>query len=118
MPNYGQIDSNGKCINVIYSETDPGSGYVEIPDNVQAGYGYTYDSATQNWQDPVAPASQNQEIASERLKKSDWTQLPDVGLTLANVAEWRTYRAALRSIATNPQAGNIEFPEEPSEDYS
>ena len=33
-----------------------------------------------------------------RLTQSDWTQLGDVALTDAQVAEWATYRQALRDV--------------------
>lgn len=119
MPNYGQLDDNGLCVNVILADTNPDpSTYIEIPEGIQAGYGYTYDTSTATWTEPTSSAALNKEIAYSLLKDCDWTQLADVGLTLANVAEWRTYRATLRGIVKNPQAGNIDFPAKPEEVYS
>ena len=55
--------------------------------------------------------------SSERfLKESDWTQLPDCGLTDACVAKFVTYRALLRTIRrTNPS--NPTFPSAPTEEW-
>ena len=55
--------------------------------------------------------------SSERfLKESDWTQLPDCGLTDACVAKFVTYRASLRTIRrTNPS--NPTFPSAPTEEW-
>lgn len=43
------------------------------------------------------------------LQKTDFTQLPDTGLT--NVAEWATFRATLRSLDPTP---SVTWPVEPS----
>ena len=37
-------------------------------------------------------------VRNDLLAMSDWTQLPDVALTTAKVAEWVTYRQALRDL--------------------
>jgi len=44
------------------------------------------------------------------LLQSDWTQLPDVDLTPAQVAQWRNYRKTLRDLPSNPAWPNVEFP--------
>jgi hypothetical protein len=36
------------------------------------------------------------EYRDQLLQESDWTQLPDVPLTTAQVQQWRVYRQALR----------------------
>jgi hypothetical protein len=38
------------------------------------------------------------QVRNDLLALSDWTQLPDVALTAAKVAEWATYRQALRDL--------------------
>ena len=48
--------------------------------------------------------------AKRRIAESDWSVLPDVGLQ--NVAQFETYRAALRELIKNPVA-NPSFPTEP-----
>jgi len=51
------------------------------------------------------------------LKASDWTQLPDSGLTDACVALFATYRASIRTIRqTNPD--NPTWPDAPTEEWA
>jgi hypothetical protein len=53
-----------------------------------------------------------------RLTICDWTQLPDVPLTPAMVAQWRTYRKALRDTPEAVQAqgwsGAVNWPTPPA----
>ena len=53
--------------------------------------------------------------AKRRIAESDWSVLPDVGLQ--NVAQFETYRAALRELIKNPVA-NPSFPTEPDPVWS
>jgi hypothetical protein len=51
------------------------------------------------------------------LQASDWTQLPDSGLTADCVAAFATYRASIRTIRqTNPD--NPTWPDAPSEEWA
>jgi len=50
----------------------------------------------------------NLEAAELLLTESDFTQLPDVNLT--NKADWASYRAQVRAIATNPPTEPAVFP--------
>ena len=51
------------------------------------------------------------------LQSTDWTQLPDSGLTDACVALFATYRASIRTIRqTNP--ANPTWPDAPAEEWS
>lgn len=51
------------------------------------------------------------------LQASDWTQLPDSGLTDACVAAFASYRASIRTIRqTNPD--NPTWPNAPSEEWA
>ena len=51
------------------------------------------------------------------LKETDWTQLPDSGLTSDCVAAFKTYRASIRTIRkTNPN--NPTWPDTPTEEWS
>jgi len=51
------------------------------------------------------------------LKETDWTQLPDSGLTSDCVASFATYRASIRTIRkTNP--ANPTWPDAPEEEWS
>ena len=51
------------------------------------------------------------------LKATDWTQLPDSGLTSDCVAAFATYRASIRTIRkTNPSSPT--WPDAPTEEWS
>lgn len=51
------------------------------------------------------------------LKATDWTQLPDSGLTDACVTLFATYRASIRTIRqTNPASPT--WPDAPAEEWS
>ena len=51
------------------------------------------------------------------LQATDWTQLPDSGLTSDCVAAFKTYRASIRTIRrTNPS--NPTWPDAPTEEWS
>ena len=59
------------------------------------------------------------EVAERILKKTDWTQLSDSGLTSDCVTAWKTYRAAIRVIrrrdnAMNSSPADETWPEVPS----
>jgi len=55
--------------------------------------------------------------ADTLLKETDWTQLPDSGLTDACVAAFVTYRASIRTIRkTNPDSPT--WPDAPTEEWS
>ena len=58
-----------------------------------------------------------QSTANAILRLSDWTQLPDSGLTSDCVALFKTYRASIRTIRkTNPSSPT--WPDAPSEEWS
>ena len=57
------------------------------------------------------------QTAEELLRRTDWTQLPDSGLTSDCVAAFATYRASIRTIRrTNPS--NPTWPDAPTEEWS
>ena len=65
---------------------------------------------------PVAYAD-NKTLAQDILNATDWTQLPDSGLTADCVAAFATYRASIRTIRqTNPD--NPTWPDAPSEEWA
>lgn len=55
--------------------------------------------------------------ADALLKATDWTQLPDSGLTDACVALFATYRASIRTIRKTTPA-NPTWPDAPAEEWS
>ena len=67
--------------------------------------------------DPLATHVNASDTAESILLASDWTQLPDSGLTDACVALFATYRASIRTIRqTNPD--NPTWPDAPTEEWS
>tara|TARA_B100002019_G_scaffold291309_1_gene311125 strand:- start:1421 stop:1648 length:228 start_codon:yes stop_codon:yes gene_type:complete len=63
------------------------------------------------------PNNDVEETANSILQASDWTQLPDSGLTDNCVALFKTYRASIRTIRrTNPS--NPTWPDAPTEEWS
>ena len=52
-------------------------------------------------------------VRNSRLVASDYTQLPDVGLTAAQVEAWRIYRQELRDITDGLQWGVTTWPVAP-----
>jgi len=67
---------------------------------------------------PVDTDEQNTINTAEAiLKATDWTQLPDSGLTSDCVALFKTYRASIRTIRrTNPSSPT--WPDAPTEEWS
>ena len=51
------------------------------------------------------------------LKATDWTQLPDSGLTADCVTAFATYRASIRTIRRTTPA-NPTWPDAPAEEWS
>ena len=54
---------------------------------------------------------------NERLKESDWTQMPDSPLSDTKKAEWATYRQQLRdmmaSVTDEMEIGSVVWPNPP-----
>lgn len=72
---------------------------------------------------PVATAGQNKTEAKNLLAATDWVNEPDVydpanNPHLTNRSEFITYRDAIRPIAVNPVAGNLNWPVKPTEVWS
>lgn len=64
----------------------------------------------------VAAITLPADAADKLLSKTDWTQLPDSGLTDACVALFKTYRASIRTIRrTSPSSPT--WPDEPTEEW-
>ena len=70
---------------------------------------------------PAAPAvTADQEwervraTRNRRLAATDWTQLPDVPMTVERRQQWVTYRQALRDVTDQPDPFNIVWPAPPA----
>ena len=108
-------------------------GIVEAVESLRPGakwaqHGFEYDGL--EWLDQVQTKPTEQEVndeiavleakapldackakAKDLIAASDWSVLPDVGL--ANVSNFKAYRAILRSLILNP-VDNPVWPTEPS----
>ena len=69
------------------------------------------------YRDPLETYVNAKTTATLILQATDWTQLPDSGLTSDSVAAFATYRASIRTIRkTNP--ANPTWPDAPNEEWS
>lgn len=120
MARYAVIN-NGTCENLIECDaSEADASWILITDSnaEQAGVGASYDSATDTFGDVVVSYTPEEltEMAEQALIDSDWTQLPDVGLTADSVLNWRTYRATLREIKDGDK-GWSDWPDQPAKEY-
>ena len=61
------------------------------------------------------PSLEPWDIARYVLKDTDWTQLPDCGLTSTCKTNFATYRASLRAIkSSEPSHADVTWPTEPT----
>jgi hypothetical protein len=72
---------------------------------------------------PPPDATLNKAAAERRLAATDWVNQPDVydpaiNPHLTNRDAFISYRAAVRAIAVNPVAGNLNWPTEPAPVWS
>ena len=95
----------------------------DCPDNIIA-YQYQYiDGQYVAYIPPAPTAEENKQTATQLLQATDWTTIADVGNPqlsnpyLANQAEFIAYRNAVRQYAVYPQAGNIDWPTIPVENW-
>jgi hypothetical protein len=119
------IVENGVCVNIAQAEANEAQdNFVLLSDEDNVGIGSPYNASTNTWgevsQNILAGVSDQNivNMAKQELIDTDWTQLPDVGLTEANVSEWRTHRAILREIKDGIKEVDLhEWPEAPSKEY-
>ena len=119
------ILQNNICVNVIVCDSDQAdSGWVLLTDanSEYATIGAQYDSSTNTFQQISLDkefelgGKTAEEVARQELLDTDWTQLPDVGLTADNVIEWRSYRAKLRQLKDGV-LGLSDWPDAPDKEY-
>tara|TARA_E500000318_G_C3487001_1_gene182763 strand:- start:255 stop:626 length:372 start_codon:yes stop_codon:yes gene_type:complete len=122
MARYAVIENN-ICINIV--EADAGSAesnFILLSESDDVGLESVYDPSTNTWGVKNATAAMGISsddliaMAKQELKDTDWTQLPDVGLTSDNVLEWRTYRAGIREIKDG-QRTYENWPTQPNKEY-
>jgi len=116
------IVNNGTCESIVVSDSaSADASWILITDTnrLGAGSGSTYNASTDTFTEAVDSftAEELYDMSIQALKDSDWTQLPDVGLTTASVVNWATYRATLRQIKDG-DLGYSDWPEQPVKEYS
>lgn len=57
-----------------------------------------------------------EQTAEELLRRTDWTQLPDSGLTTDCAALFKTYRASVRTIRKT-DSKDVTWPDAPKEEW-
>jgi hypothetical protein len=123
---YIQIDQYSNIVRLVNStQPNPGGNWIEITDppadlsvlsyyyknnqliaytpeeysqrtDFKSGYVWVPELGWVDQRPPEMKYQQNNTLRLQYLANSDWTQMPDV--TLANKAEWATYRQALRDM--------------------
>lgn len=120
MAQYAILNGN-KCDNIVICDpSDADSSWVLITDanSEDAGVGATYDSGTDTFTAPTLSYTSEEltQKAKQELIDTDWTQLPDVGLTTDSVINWRTYRTTIRQIKDG-DLGLSDWPDQPAKEY-
>lgn len=100
--------------------------WVDCPDDCVADIWWYYNDMCQPM--PVAPppvptAEENKTTAEQKYAATNWAAEPDAADPayppyLMNQSDFLSYRAWLRSFIINPQAGFIDWPVEPTAQWS
>jgi len=106
---YVKFDSNNIQEQMMISEENPGTGWYGVGEEVDGKMFKLVSGA------PIAMTDEEKDEyylslktvysyaalrrdRNEMLMRSDWTQLPNSGLSEAKKIEWETYRQALRDL--------------------
>ena len=106
---YMKFDENNIQEQMVLAEEKPGNDWYAVPDEIDGKLFKLVSGA------PIAMTEEQKDeyylslkttysyanLRSDRnemLMRSDWTQLPNSGLSEAKRAEWETYRQALRDL--------------------
>lgn len=106
---YIKFDNNNIQEQMVLAEEKPGSDWHAVPDDIDGKMFKLVSGA------PIAMSQEEKDEyylslktvysydalrrdRNEMLMRSDWTQLPNSGLSEAKIAEWETYRQALRDL--------------------
>lgn len=104
-----KFDENNIQEQMVLAEEKPGNDWYAVPDEIEGKLFKLVSGA------PIAMTEEQKDeyylslkttysyanLRSDRnemLMRSDWTQLPNSGLSEAKRAEWETYRQALRDL--------------------
>lgn len=106
---YIKFDDNNIQEQMVLAEEKPGNDWYAVPDEIDGKLFKLVSGA------PIAMTEEQKDEyylslktdysyahlrrdRNEMLMRSDWTQLPNSGLSEAKRAEWETYRQALRDL--------------------
>ena len=122
---YIKFDENGIQEQMKFAEENPGEGWHAVPEDIDGKIFKLVSGAaiamTKEEKDSYYLSLKTDysyaNLRSERnelLMRSDWTQLPNSGLSEAKVTEWETYRQALRDLPETMTEGlEYTLPEVP-----
>ena len=100
----GELEKTDLSVTEITDFSPYTSAVTEYGDNYQAPPA-----------DTTAPEIIVRDYRSELLAGTDWSQLPDAPLSTEKVAEYKTYRQALRDLPANTSDfNNVTYPTPPS----
>jgi len=111
---------------IEFSDSTPNEDLTELPSWADAcvELWQAEDYAQKHPPPPPPPtAEENKNTAVSLLTETDWAALPDVADPLksnpylANASAFNTYRNAVRLIAINPTAGDLDWPTKPNADW-
>ena len=104
---------------IIFKIYDPETITFGYWDEFGTKYVEPFPSGSQVVEKPYTLAQALRELRARRntfLYESDWTQLPDTGLTADKLLEWRDYRQQLRdlpALVATQGWGNVGWPAQP-----
>ena len=124
--NYIKFDENGVQEQMISAEENPGSGWYEAAEDMDgkifklvsgSAVAMTEEEKDQYYLSLRTTYSYANLRAerNEMLMRSDWTQLPNSGLSEEKKVAWETYRQALRDLPETMTEGlEYTLPEVPA----
>jgi len=77
---------------------------------------HIFDYATKQWVDPRTPETewvQVRALRNQKLRDTDWTQIPDSPFAAQQRQQWVQYRQALRDVTNQQDPFNIVWPVAP-----
>jgi hypothetical protein len=104
---------------IIFKIYDPDTITFGYWDAFGTSYSFPLPEGSAVQEKPFTLAQALRELRARRnvyLYESDWTQLPDTGLTADKLMEWREYRQQLRdlpALVATQGWGNVEWPAQP-----
>jgi|TARA_Y100001949_G_scaffold45230_1_gene37411 hypothetical protein len=113
-------ETDGTLVVAELTDTDPAGRFHEslvwheVTSDVEQRWESTDGGTTFTAPDETPPMSDVRSLRDSYLKGSDWTDLNNAPLTAEKVAEWQTYRQAMRDLPANtPDTNNPPWPTPP-----